>query len=271
MVAEPLDVVYTWVDDAFPGYLELRDQYAATRHDRNPNRTRDNLEMLRYSLRSLAHLDVPIGNVFLVSQRPQVPAWLNTGVAGLRVVHHDEFMDPALLPTPPCGKVLTVTEQATVHATVGEFNAQIAAAIAAVEQARGVGIASVDVFTRFDTFRTAGVDLDGTGTPDLTTRYLGGIFSLDGIHPTRTGNAIIANTFIDAINLRFGETIPHVDVASVAARDPLTRSPFRPAGEPPFGLIDDPGQEDLEQLFQRTFGRIERDIDDLRDKLDDLF
>ena len=32
-----------------------------------------------------------------------------------------------------------------------------------------------------------------------------GIFSLDGVHPTRTGNALIANAFIDAINTRFGE------------------------------------------------------------------
>jgi hypothetical protein len=98
-VAEPLDVVYTWVDDAFPGYLELRDRYARSGHDRNPNRTRDNLDMLRFSLRSLAHLEAPVRYVYLVTCRPQLPPWLDPAAPGLRVVHHDEFMDRAALPT----------------------------------------------------------------------------------------------------------------------------------------------------------------------------
>ena len=96
-MSEPIDVVYTWVDDQFPGYADLFDRYAQTRHDRNPNRTRDNLEMLRYSLRSLA-LHAPwVRDVYLVSIRPQVPPWLDT--AAVKVVHHDQFIDPAFLPT----------------------------------------------------------------------------------------------------------------------------------------------------------------------------
>ena len=180
-------------------------------------------------------------------------------------------LDPAQLPTPPCSKVLDSAEQANVRASVSAFNAEIATAIAGVEQARGVTIAPVDVFAAFDRLRSAGVDLDGNGTPDLTTRYLGGIFSLDGVHPTRTGNALIANTFIDAINARFGESIPDVDVARLAARDPLAHSRFRPAGEPPFGLIGDSQGSDLESFFDKTFARIEHDIGDLRDRLGRIF
>lgn len=38
----------------------------------------------------------------------------------------------------------------------------------------------------------------------------GGVFSLDGIHTTGRGSAIIANAFIEAVNEKFGSSIPHV-------------------------------------------------------------
>jgi len=180
-------------------------------------------------------------------------------------------LDPATLPTPPCSKVLDAAERAAIRAKVVAFNDEIATAIADTEQARGVTIAPVDVFTTFDRLGTAGVDLDGDGTPDLTTRYLGGIFSLDGIHPTRTGNALVANAFIEAINVRFGERIPSVDVVRVAAHDSLAHSAFRPAGEAPFGLIGVSDGDDLESFFTKTFARIGDHADDLRDKLARFF
>src|SRR5207249_599982 len=180
-------------------------------------------------------------------------------------------LDPRQLPAPPCGKVLDSAEQARVRASVSAFNAEIAAAIAGVEQVRGVTIAPVDIFTAFDRLRSTGVDLDADGAPDLTTRYLGGIFSLDGIHPTRTGNALVANVFIDAINARFGDSVPHVNVARVAAHDRLAHSRFRPAAEVPFGVIGDSQGDDLESFFTKMFGRIQDHIDDLRKRLDDLF
>ncbi|PRY99974.1 GDSL-like Lipase/Acylhydrolase [Marinilabilia salmonicolor] len=40
----------------------------------------------------------------------------------------------------------------------------------------------------------------------------GGVFSLDGIHVTARGSAILANEFIDAVNEKYGSTIPHVVV-----------------------------------------------------------
>ncbi len=180
-------------------------------------------------------------------------------------------LDRSQLPTPPCGKVLNADERAQIRAKVMAFNAEIATAIADKESSRGVSIALVDVFTLLDQLRTSGVDLNGDGAPDLTTGYLGGIFSLDGIHPTRTGNALIANAFIDAINTRFGEAIPHVDVARVAARDRLAHSRFRPAGEPPFGLIGDSAGNDLESFFTKMFDRIRDGIGDIRDRFDRIF
>jgi len=39
----------------------------------------------------------------------------------------------------------------------------------------------------------------------------GGAFSLDGVHLTPLGNALLANSFIKAINSKYGSTIPQVD------------------------------------------------------------
>lgn len=94
---EPIDALYTWVDGDWPGYDDLLQRYAHDRHDRNPNRYRDNLSLLKYSLRSLERFAPFIRDVVLVTCRPQVPAWLDP--ARVRVVHHDEFIPAAVLPT----------------------------------------------------------------------------------------------------------------------------------------------------------------------------
>ena len=69
-------------------------------------------------------------------------------------------------------------------------------------------------------------DIDANGLPlsngqVLTTDLLGGIFSLDGVHPTATGQGVIANSFIQRINQFWGLQIPEVDLNAIAATDPL--------------------------------------------------
>jgi hypothetical protein len=125
------------------------------------------------------------------------------------------------------------------------------------------------MFAFFDQAHAQGIDVNGDTAPDLTAGYLGGLFSLDGIHPTRTGNALIANAFIAAINQRFGEAIPPVDVARVAANDRLVGNPFRPAGEPPFALIGDDANE-LDGFFDQLFDRISRRAQDFGNDVGDL-
>ena len=180
-------------------------------------------------------------------------------------------LDTSLLPVPPCDEVLDAGERAAIRAKVVAFNAELAVAATQVEANQGVAIAQVDIFSRFEQLATEGVDLNADGAPDLTTRYLGGVFSLDGIHPTRTGNALIANEFIAAINARFGESIVPVDVARVASRDPLARSRFRPTGEVPFGLIGNSPVDDLENSLEDAFDRVERRAHRLGDRLERFF
>ena len=69
-----------------------------------------------------------------------------------------------------------------------------------------------------DVLRSQGFEVNGH---HLTTEFLGGLFSLDGIHPTNTGYAVIANRFISTLNQARGTSIPLVNVSTVASKDPL--------------------------------------------------
>jgi hypothetical protein len=92
-----IDIVYTWVDDSWPGYRGQLERHAGSTHDRNPNRTRDNLDLLKYSLRSLAAHCPWAGRVHLVTAAPQIPRWLDVGADGLVLVHHEAILEQ--LPT----------------------------------------------------------------------------------------------------------------------------------------------------------------------------
>ena len=108
--------------------------------------------------------------------------------------------------------VLTAAEAVIVQQRVTDFNTVIAA------QAKTAGATLVDIHTLFAELAANGLTVSGyTGT----SAFLGGFFSLDGIHPTNTGYAVVANAFIDAMNAGFGSKIADVNIATVAASDPL--------------------------------------------------
>ncbi len=108
--------------------------------------------------------------------------------------------------------VLTAAEAATVKAQVTAFNQVIAAS------ASSAGATLVDINALFTSVATNGLTVNG-----LTVRngFLGGVFSLDGIHPTNTGYAVIANAFIDAMNANIKLSIPDVNLIPIAAADLL--------------------------------------------------
>jgi hypothetical protein len=158
------------------------------------------------------------------------------------------YLDPSLLPSPPCSRVITPEQRGQVQATVAAYNAEITSAAADVERARAVGIALVDLSAAYERWSTAGIDATGDGRPDVSMGYLGGFYSLDGVHPTRTGNALIANEFIAAINARFGKSVSPINVARVRARDPLGRRRIARSDPPPIGLIADGAPADAGTL-----------------------
>ena len=108
--------------------------------------------------------------------------------------------------------VLSAAEVVTVKAQVTAFNQVIA------QQAQGAGATLVDINALFAQIASSGQTIGGVKG---TAAFLGGFFSLDGIHPTNTGYAIVANKFIDTMNASFGTKIADVDLVPVAAADPL--------------------------------------------------
>ena len=108
--------------------------------------------------------------------------------------------------------ILHAADVATVQANVAAFNKVIAASAASA------GATLVDINALFAKTTANGITANGvTGN----TGFLGGVFSLDGIHPTNTGYAVIANFFIDTMNAAFKSSIPDVNVSAVAVVDPL--------------------------------------------------
>jgi hypothetical protein len=108
--------------------------------------------------------------------------------------------------------VLSAAEVVTVQAQVTAYNQVIAT------QAQAASATLVDINALFKQVSTSGLTINGyTGTAS----FLGGVFSLDGIHPTNTGYAVVANKFIDTMNAAISTKIPDVALGPVAAADPL--------------------------------------------------
>jgi hypothetical protein len=94
---EPIDIVYLWVDGNHPGFREERDKYATEARDRDPARYRDNLDLLKYSLRGLSKYLPWVRNIYIVTCRPQRPAWLARNER-IRLIYHDQFIEQSVLP-----------------------------------------------------------------------------------------------------------------------------------------------------------------------------
>ena len=102
--------------------------------------------------------------------------------------------------------VLDAAEVAMTEDYVSSYNATITA-VAAQK-----GLAVFDAFTFLNNVKAHGLLINGVA---LNSNYIsGGIFSLDGIHLTPRGYAIVANEFIKAINAKYGSSIPLADISA---------------------------------------------------------
>jgi GDSL-like Lipase/Acylhydrolase len=136
-----------------------------------------------------------------------------------------ELIGPILagaIPGPlPGNVVLDAGEVVTIRAAMRQFNLIIAL------EALSRRAALVDVHGLFQCAAARSIVV---GDRRLTTDFLGGLFSLDAVHPTRTGYAVLANAFLHAIELRFGTRIPRADLVEVAEQDPLVLPSVNGAG-----------------------------------------
>ncbi|MEM7185424.1 MAG: G-D-S-L family lipolytic protein [Bacteroidota bacterium] len=92
--------------------------------------------------------------------------------------------------------VLTVTETASVITATDSYNVTISAI------ANSKGLAFVDLQAILEQAATTGIDFDDF-TLD-TSLVFGGLVSLDGIHLTARGYALMANKFLEAIDTAYG-------------------------------------------------------------------
>jgi len=100
--------------------------------------------------------------------------------------------------------VLIPSEIEEINTARLAFNATIEALATANDN-----LLYIDVADFMTELNDTGIDY---GTGSITSTYgSGGAFSLDGVHPTARGYAVIANIMIEAINTNFNANIPMVD------------------------------------------------------------
>ena len=104
--------------------------------------------------------------------------------------------------------VLTSSEINNIETAISAYNGSIQAAVN--NNKYKDNLAFVDVNAFLNSTKT-GIVFDGiTFNAAFVT---GGAFSLDGIHLTPVGNALLANEFIKSINAKFNASINQVDVS----------------------------------------------------------
>jgi hypothetical protein len=109
-------------------------------------------------------------------------------------------------------EILDAEEIEQIRDTTRQYN-QIIAAQAAANNA-----VLVDANAFLNRLDRHGVRIGGDR---LSTDFLGGIFSLDGIHSSNTGAALTANYFIMTMNRHAAAHIPPVNVRKIERDDPL--------------------------------------------------
>ena len=176
-----------------------------------------------------SYIGVPSGLWYRANKYPALPTGIDTtkpfGV-------HPQNPWPNAL-------VLDATEQTNCTNAINAFNATIASVAAAN------GAAVVDFYGFFNNVAASGYSIAGE---EYTTAYIeGGLFSLDGVHPSSRGYGIVANEYIKVMNAKFGMSIPLVDISQI---------PGIPA---PLGKISLQGglpvlPADALKDFQRMFG-----------------
>lgn len=105
--------------------------------------------------------------------------------------------------------VLDSTEIADITNAIAGYNQTIKSAADRYE------LAYVDMNEVLKQGSSGGIVMDGVSFTN--TFVTGNAFSTDGVHLTPQGNALAANTFIDAINKKYNANIPKVNVAQYNA------------------------------------------------------
>ena len=147
----------------------------------------------------------------------------------------------------PDNVVLSASEISLISSHVQAYNV----IIRAVANERGAALVDTNAL-----LNAAARGEVGVGGMVLTTTFLtGGIFSYDGVHPTAIGYAVVANAFIDAINAKFGSSVPLVNLApflfgSASTAPARATAADRTGAEAPEFIFTDEARKSLLQGLQ---------------------
>ena len=143
----------------------------------------------------------------LIGAAPATPGGLPGGfgivIAGLvplQAAGLAQALPPNALPN---SAVLDSKEVADVTTRTGELNNVIAS------NAQRKGLALFDSNSFFTQVALSGLNINGVS--NSTAFVTGNLFSLDGVHPTPRGYAVVANEMIKNINYKYGASIPGID------------------------------------------------------------
>jgi phospholipase/lecithinase/hemolysin len=103
----------------------------------------------------------------------------------------------------PSAIVLDANEQQNIKNTTADYNNIIKS------QAEARGLALFDAHAFFNSIRNG---FSSNGVSYSPAYITGNLFSLDGVHPTPRGYAILANEMIKAINAKYNANVPLADV-----------------------------------------------------------
>ncbi len=149
------------------------------------------------------------------------------------------------LSTVPRPTLLPVTaERSLVMRESGATEEEVATAVASVEEialaynATFKAIASERPTVHVVDLAAAVVELETDGGLEvggqwLTLDKLGGLLSLDGIHFSDVGYALVANLFLEAMQETLGWEVSPVDLEEVVADDPFSPASLQAAGLDP--------------------------------------
>jgi len=119
----------------------------------------------------------------------------------------------------PASVVLPAASVASIQAAVDGYNTAIRT------EAAARGYALVDLNGLLKQGASTGFEFQGQV---YTSAFLtGGLFSLDGVHPTDFAHGVICDALIEAVNEKFGAHVPLLNLADWATG---TASRARPAG-----------------------------------------
>ncbi len=121
---------------------------------------------------------------------------------------------------------IALADRETIQDRLSKFNREIRI------QAAANGWAHADMESLFRDIHRYGYSLKNAASQNtglsVNSRFTGGFFSLDGIHPGSTGSAVIANYYVDALRARYRKILAKVNEKTAAGEDSLYTNPVDP-------------------------------------------